>query len=61
MRGRQNILAFNLPENNSDSPDLSRWQSVTLRQHHSPRPSAGAISAANHCAAGRGSPKMGLL
>lgn len=29
MRGRLNILAFNLPENNSDSPELSRWQSVT--------------------------------
>ena len=28
MRGRQNILAFNLPENNSDSPELSGWQSV---------------------------------
>lgn len=29
MRGRLNILAFNLPENNSDSPELSRWQPVT--------------------------------
>lgn len=29
MRGRQNILAFNLPENTSDSPEVSGWQSVT--------------------------------
>lgn len=28
MRGRQNILAFNLPENNSDSLELSGSQSV---------------------------------
>ena len=31
MRGRQNILAFNLPENNSDSPEVSGWRSVIQR------------------------------
>lgn len=28
MRGRQNILAFNPPQKNSDSPELSGQQSV---------------------------------
>lgn len=50
MRGRLNILAFNLPENNSDSPELSRWQPVT--QSTLLRPEAllaGGRSVTRHC------------